>query len=234
MNYGFEQDSIPHRFGKFFAIVYVIAVIAIVIAFSTYAFAFENICFLFLSCVVNLGVALYKSSLLSDLAVRDTLFSENLNCERVKKAKFTRGVETCGTMIYFMNYIVSSCALLTVMLLFEAWWYYSGMEKDEYLATMIVNMICCVLVFLFGNYIAKHSASIFGLLPNTKREYSNYDFDLNKTNVNLLGERCENYATTMDYSKRGNYLKPWVGDIIWLWVFVISIGMFAGKLSHII
>ena len=233
MNYGFEQDSIPHRFGKFFAIVYVIAVSAFVIAFSTYAFAYNDICFLFLACVVNLGVALYKSSLLSNLATRDTTFFENWNCERVKKAKFIRGMDTCGTMIYFINYIVSTCVLLTMMLMFDSWWEFSGMDKDEYFTMMVVNSICGLLVFLFGNYIANHSASIFKLSTEVKREYSHYDFDLNKTNVSLLGESCENYATTMDYSLRGDYLQPWVGDVIWFWVFAVSIFIYAGKLINL-
>ena len=234
MSYGFEQDSVPHRFGKIFAVIYVISLVAIVIAFSTYAFAFNNICFLFFACVVNLCVALYKSSLLSDLATSETTFFENLNCERVKKAKFIRGVETCGTMIYFMNYIVGSCVLLTVMLMFDSWWVYSGVDKNGYATTMVACLICGPIVFLYGNYIAKHSASIFRLSYPVKREYSHYDFDLNKANIIQLGETCENYAATIDYSIKGNRQKPWVADIVWVWVSAISVLLYAGKLIHII
>lgn len=230
-NYAFEQGSIPHRFGVLFVVVYALAVIAFVIAFSTYAIAYNNICFLLLASAVNVCMALGKSGVLSKLAVRDTTFFENYNSERVKKANFIHQVGACSAMVYFVNYTVSTLVILTFMLMGDSWWDFNSVDKSEYLNTMIITSICGVFIFVFGNYIAHHTASIFKLSTKVQLGASYYDFDLRKINVELLGEKCENCAATHEYSDPPLL---WPVDFLWLWAFCISTGVFAGKLLVII
>lgn len=231
-NYAFDQNSIPYRFGVFFVVLYVLAVIAFVIAFSTYSFAYNNICFVLLASFVNVVMALGKSGVLSKLSVRDTTFFENYNSERVKKANFIHQVGACSAAIYFVNYTISTFVILTFMLLFNSWWDCHEMNKLEFMNTMLVNSVCGIFIFLFGNYIAHHTASVFKLSTKVTKGNSLYDFDLNKYNVEMLGDKCENYATTIDYNKT---IPPlWTIDLIWLWAFCFSIGLFAGKLIKII